>query len=58
MSAPPYHVERYAHVAPIEEIIENGWNLNMPRYVDTSEEETEIDLAEVKAELREITAKK
>ena len=51
-------VERYAHVATIEEIIENGWNLNIPRYVDTSEEEEEIDIAAVKAELADITAKK
>jgi len=51
-------VERYAHVATIEEIIENGWNLNIPRYVDTSEEEVEIDIAAVKTELADITAKK
>ena len=51
-------VERYAHVATIEEIMANGWNLNIPRYVDTSEEEEEIDLAAVKAELAEIMAKK
>lgn len=51
-------VERYAHVATIDEIIENGWNLNIPRYVDTSEEEEEIDIAAVKTELAEITAKK
>ena len=51
-------VERYAHVATMEEIIENGWNLNIPRYVDTSEEEAEIDIAAVKTELADITAKK
>ena len=51
-------VERYAHVATIEEIIENGWNLNIPRYVDTSEEEVEIDIDAVKTELADITAKK
>lgn len=51
-------VERYAYVATIDEIIENGWNLNIPRYVDTSEEEEEIDIAAVKTELADITAKK
>ena len=51
-------VERYAHVATIEEIIENGWNLNIPRYVDTSEPEEEIDIATVKAELADIIARK
>ncbi len=51
-------VERYAHVATMEEIIENGWNLNIPRYVDTSETEAEIDIKAVKAEMTDITAKK
>ena len=51
-------VDRYAHVATIDEIIENGWNLNIPRYVDTSEEEEEIDIAAVKIELTDITVKK
>lgn len=51
-------VERYAHVATMDEIIENGYNLNIPRYVDTSDEEDEIDIAEVKEELANITAKK
>ena len=37
-------VERYAHVATMQEIIDNGFNLNIPRYVDTSEKEEEIDL--------------
>ena len=31
----------------MEEIIENDYNLNIPRYVDTSEPEPEIDLEEV-----------
>ena len=34
-----------------DEVEENGFNLNIPRYVDTFEEEEEIDLAEVQAEL-------
>lgn len=51
-------VERYAHVATIEEIVENGYNLNIPRYVDTSEEKEEIDIAQVKVELLDITSKK
>ena len=51
-------VARYAHVATMEEIIENGWNLNIPRYVDTSEPEDVIDLSAVKAKLADITATK
>lgn len=41
------HVDKYAHVATLEEIKENEFNLNIPRYVDTFEEEQEIDLKEV-----------
>ena len=47
-------VDKFAHVATIDEIIENGYNLNIPRYVDTSEEEPEIDLDAVKNEIKEI----
>jgi type I restriction enzyme M protein len=41
------HVDKYAHLATIEEIRENDYNLNIPRYVDTFEEEAPIDLAAV-----------
>ena len=51
-------VPQYAHVASMQEIIDNGWNLNIPRYVDTSVEEEEIDIARVKADLADIQAKK
>lgn len=37
-------VEKYAYPAPLSEIAENGYNLNIPRYVDTFEEEEEIKL--------------
>lgn len=47
-------VEKYAHAASFEEIEENDFNLNIPRYVDTFEEEEEIDLAAVNAELAEV----
>ena len=46
-------VEKEAHVASFEEIEENGFNLNIPRYVDTSEEEEEIDLKQLTAEIKE-----
>jgi type I restriction enzyme M protein len=32
-------VDKYAHVASLEEIKDNDFNLNIPRYVDTFEEE-------------------
>ena len=43
-------IEKYAHVANQAEIVENDFNLNIPRYVDTFEEEEEIDLMVVRAE--------
>ncbi len=52
------NVPQYAHVATMQEIIDNGYNLNIPRYVDTSVEEKEIDIAQVKKELANIQAKK
>lgn len=51
-------IEKYAHVATMKELEDNDWNLNIPRYVDSSEKEEEIDLAKVKQELKEIQAKK
>jgi type I restriction enzyme M protein len=41
-------VDKYAHVASLAEIKENDFNLNIPRYVDTFEEEEPVDLQEVK----------
>ena len=46
-------VEKYAHVALRDEIVENDFNLNIPRYVDTFEEEEEIDIEEIKKELEQ-----
>lgn len=47
---------KYSHVAPLSEIKENDYNLNIPRYVDTFEEEAEIDLDAVVAEIQKIDA--
>ena len=43
--------DKYAHVADFAEIKENDFNLNIPRYVDTFEEEEEIDIDAVQAEI-------
>ena len=43
-------VEKYAYLASLDEIKENDFNLNIPRYVDTFEEEAEIDLMAVRKE--------
>ncbi|MPM47354.1 hypothetical protein SDC9_94063 [bioreactor metagenome] len=40
-------VEKYARVVSIDEIKTNDFNLNIPRYVDTLEQEEKIDLAEI-----------
>ncbi|MGU5768024.1 type I restriction-modification system subunit M [Aeromonas allosaccharophila] len=44
------NVDKYAYLASLKEIKENDYNLNIPRYVDTFEEEEEIDLLAVRAE--------
>lgn len=44
-------IEKYSHIATIEEIRENDYNLNIPRYVDTFEEEEPINLEEVKKDI-------
>ena len=46
-------VERYAHVASFDEIEENDFNLNIPRYVDTFVPEPPVDLKKVAADLHE-----
>lgn len=50
------NVEKYSHVASLAEIKENDYNLNIPRYVDTFEEEEVIPLSEVAQELTEVKA--
>ena len=47
-------IEKYAHLASFDEIKENDYNLNIPRYVDTFEEEEEIVLDDCFKELAEI----
>lgn len=49
-------IEKYAYIASLEEIEENDYNLNIPRYVDTFEEEEAIDLAQVQMDLDQINS--
>ena len=49
-------VDKYAYLATPDEIAENDYNLNIPRYVDTFEEEEEIDLMAVRAEREKLKA--
>lgn len=48
--------DKYSHRATPEEIAENGYNLNIPRYVDTFEPEEEIDVAAVQKDIDRIEA--
>lgn len=44
--------EKYSHVATVDELKANGYNLNIPRYVDTFEAEEAVDLKAVAKELQ------
>lgn len=50
------YVDKYAYLASFDEIKENDFNLNIPRYVDTFEEEEPIDIIEVSKEIQDIDA--
>ncbi|WP_262173221.1 type I restriction-modification system subunit M [Saccharococcus sp. Marseille-Q5394] len=47
-------INKYSYVASLNEIKENDYNLNIPRYVDTYEEEEPIDLEAVSLRMKEI----
>ena len=44
-------VDKFSSVATPEEIKENEYNLNIPRYVDTFVEAEEVDIAKVQTEI-------
>jgi type I restriction enzyme M protein len=44
-------IEKYSYLATLQEIADNDYNLNIPRYVDTFEEEDVIDLDAVSSQL-------
>ena len=47
-------IDKYSYVATLDEIKENEYNLNIPRYVDTFEEEEEIDIQATQKEIDEL----
>ncbi|MDT0695010.1 type I restriction-modification system subunit M [Mammaliicoccus sciuri] len=49
-------IDKYSYTASLEEIAENDYNLNIPRYVDTFEEEEPVDLEQVQSDLKTIEA--
>ena len=46
--------DKFSYVATFNEIQENEFNLNIPRYVDTFEEEVEVDIAAVQVEINKL----
>ncbi|TXE15701.1 type I restriction-modification system subunit M [Psychroserpens burtonensis] len=50
----PATIDKYSYVAKLSEVAENDYNLNIPRYVDTFEEEEPVDLAVVSKALKAI----
>ncbi len=50
------NADKYSHVASLNVIADNAYNLNIPRYVDTFEAEAEIDLAAISVQLATLKA--
>lgn len=48
------NIEKYAKVATLQEVKDNDYNLNIPRYVDTFEAEDEIDLNSIAQQLKDL----
>lgn len=51
-------LEKYSYRATLEEIANNDYNLNIPRYVDTFEEEEAIDIEAVMREIKQLETKR
>lgn len=49
--------DKYSYLATLDEIKENDYNLNIPRYVDTFEEEAEIDIVATQKEIKDLEIK-
>jgi type I restriction enzyme M protein len=49
-------IPKYAHLADYDEIVRNDYNLNIPRYVDTFEEEEQIDIVALSQTITELNA--
>jgi type I restriction enzyme M protein len=51
-------IEKYSYNASLKQIADNDYNLNIPRYVDTFEEEEEIDIKSVMLEIKQLEAQR
>ena len=47
-------IEKYSHLATPQEIADNDYNLNIPRYVDTFKEEEPVDIPATRARIAEL----
>ena len=47
-------VEKYCHIATFEELKDNDFNLNIPRYIDTFEDEEKIDMQLLSDDMNQI----
>ncbi len=47
--------DKYSYIATLDEIAENDYNLNIPRYVDTFEEEEAVDITAVAQEIKQVS---
>lgn len=51
-------IEKYSYLATLEEVAQNDYNLNIPRYVDTFIEQEEIDIQVVMQEIKSLESKR
>ncbi|MGO2357350.1 MAG: type I restriction-modification system subunit M [Mesonia sp.] len=51
-----FEIDKYSYVASLEEVAENDYNLNIPRYVDTFEEEEPVDIDAVANEIESLNS--
>lgn len=51
-------IDKYSYIATLKEIAENDYNLNIPRYVDTFEEEEPVDIDAVMSEIKKLEAER
>ena len=47
-------IDKYAYLAPLKKVQKNEYNLNIPRYVDTFEEEQKINIKAVQKEIDQL----
>ncbi len=47
-------IEKYSRIVTLDEIKENDYNLNISRYIDTTEEEEQIDVTQAIQELKQL----